>query len=314
MEKILQDIISFLSNKDFYLPLIAVFFAWLLAFIPQKRQNIQQTIYRLMKNQMDLLNRIEFNNKKSTGFFIFAADTLEKLYTFISKDYEDITKSEGDFFSSQLNYETQIVVNEVRIGFESLKNFYIDSPKQEENETNLNFELRKSIYVYDYFFEYYYMYVGHYFRHLFNIVKYIKRNRLCIMNTKFYTGLIQAQMSAPELFVLFYNGLKFPRMEKFINNYKLIENLAKQDLMSFEHHKFYKVIMKERILKHGQKFVYELSTPELLALKNEFENKLNYKLEHLYKVVKDIEVSVIKGKNTSTYKGREFFGYINEHI
>ncbi len=83
------------------------------------------------------------------------------------------------------------------------------------------------------------MNVGHYFRHLFNILKYIHKNRWWI-DTKFYAGLIQAQMSEPELFVFFYNGLRFKKVEEFINKYNLIENLAKQDLMKSEHVSFIK--------------------------------------------------------------------------
>ena len=73
MEKIIQDIFTFLYNlitdKNFYIPLMAVAAAWLFAFIPQRRQNIQHTFFELLRNQNDILNRINgginyFENSK----------------------------------------------------------------------------------------------------------------------------------------------------------------------------------------------------------------------------------------------------------
>ena len=95
--------------------------------------------------------------------------------------------------------------------------FYKKRVIEWDGESELTFERRRAEYVYMYFFETDKMNVGHYFRHLFNILKYIHKNRWWI-DTKFYAGLIQAQMSEPELFVFFYNGLTFKKVEDFINN------------------------------------------------------------------------------------------------
>lgn len=248
MIHIYNSIISFVSNKDFIIPLVAVIVAWLLAFFPQRKQSIQRTIFDLMKNQMELLNRIEFKGLKSQSYFVHAKKILHFLYLFISSEYVETIRFTND--AGAVNYtdygiKIQALANldeELSI---NIDDFYVKRPKKQVGEDEIKFEKRKVEYIYNYFFEYHFSYVGHYFRHLFNILKFIHKN-VFLINRKFYTNLIQAQMSAPELFVLFYNGIKFKKMEHFINKYSMIENLAKQDLMNIQHSQFYTCKMKDR--------------------------------------------------------------------
>lgn len=252
MEQILHNIISFVANKDFLIPLVAVFVAWLLAFFPQRRQTKQHTIFELMKNQMELLNRIEYKGKTSQTYFVEAKKILEFLYLFISSEYIDTkryTQDDGGACENTDYGNKILVLSNLDIELSNkIDDFYIKRPTKQVDEDKIKFERRKAEYVYDYFFDYHFVYVGHYFRHLFNILKFIRKN-IFFINRKFYTSLIQAQMSAPELFVLFYNGIKFEKMEKFINKYCLIENLAKEDLMIVEHSKFYRCKMKDRLIE-----------------------------------------------------------------
>ena len=232
MEKIARDIFSFFISKDFYLPLIAVFFVWLLAFIPQKRQNIQQTFFELLKNQNDILSRIKDQN---SNYFQNAKDNLIQLYDLLTK-------------GETLINENDVVIkmpNSSYINDESLIRFFNDKPIKTNDQTYINYQRKFAEYIYSYFFEKNLIYVGHYFRHFYNVIKYINKNRFLI-NAKFYAALIQAQMAAPELFVLFYNGLFFPKVEYFINKYNLVENLSINDLMNVEHFAFYKCKMKFR--------------------------------------------------------------------
>lgn len=73
--------------------------------------------------------------------------------------------------------------------------------------------------------------LGHYFRNLYNIVKYVDTSD--IENKKFYTNLIRAQLSVPELMLLFYDGLSSLGKDKFkplIERYALLKNIPKGKL------------------------------------------------------------------------------------
>ena len=314
MEKVIYDIFCFLYNlitdKNFYIPLLAVFTAWILSFIPQKKQNIQNSIFELMKNQMELLNRIEIQKYKGASFFIYAKSTLKRLYDFVSKEINDVSENPTDYYSNPLNKEV-LEFSDTLLGRELLKIFYRNKPVMNKNEIEKDFERKKAEYVYEFFFETHYIFVGHYFRHLYNIIKFIdKQNRFWIKK-KFYTGLIQAQMSAPELYVLFYNGLKFEKMEEFINKYSLIENLAKRDLMKYSHHKFYTCKMKDRTelpeLKEDLDFLFDKS-----AMKKEFEEKLNNEFDHLKDIINGMHIKD-KGDNIEN-RGLECFDYLIKRL
>lgn len=243
---------------DVYPPLIAVITAWLLAYFPQRKQNFEHTFFELLKNQNEILYRISFDisdnrnvigniNTKGNGleYFIYAEFKLKQLYNFISQDFlkkSIIQPGNKQLIIDECDGAAFDIFNSL-MSLEELKLFYANRPKLRENESETEFDKRKSEHVYNYFFEKHGLFVGHYFRHLFNVLKFIEKHSVVFYwKAKFYTGLVQAQMSAPELFVLFYNGLKFEKMEKYINKYKLIENLAVEDLILPGHERFYKKV------------------------------------------------------------------------
>ena len=58
---------------------------------------------------------------------------------------------------------------------------------------------------------------------------------------KQYAQFIQAQMTTSELFLVYYNGLFFPKMKKLLHHYSFLENLNSDDLLDGERDKmFYK--------------------------------------------------------------------------
>jgi len=68
--------------------------------------------------------------------------------------------------------------------------------------------------------------LGHYFRNLYQIVKYVKNSD--VKNKKFYTNIIRAQISAEELFLLFWNTLSEFGKEKFhplVLDFEFLEHL-----------------------------------------------------------------------------------------
>jgi hypothetical protein len=98
------------------------------------------------------------------------------------------------------------------------------------------------------FFDNYHIQLSHYFRHLYYILKFIQENENeesklfpkqedeIKQKYKFYAGILQAQMSSAELFLLFYNGRCFKKMKSLISKYNLLENLSSEDLADPEEH------------------------------------------------------------------------------
>lgn len=83
--------------------------------------------------------------------------------------------------------------------------------------------------------------LGHYFRNMYNIVKFVKNNP--VKDKKLYTNLLRAQLSAPELALLFYNCLSKNGVEKFkplIEEFALLKNLPPEILIDLGHKKFFK--------------------------------------------------------------------------
>ncbi len=101
---------------------------------------------------------------------------------------------------------------------------------------------------YAYFF-YKYENVGHYFRHIYQILKFLKTSEDEKLNSlrkpdkekaihsdfKKYAQFIQAQMSTDELLLLFYNSFTFKKAQQLIIYYDLLENLTVQNLIKKEH-------------------------------------------------------------------------------
>ena len=92
-------------------------------------------------------------------------------------------------------------------------------------------------------FERYNDILAHYFRHLFHIINHVsftmnqhiaaisdeEEISLAKEYYKHFVKLIQAQMSASELFLFFCNGHFFEKTEELINEFEFLDNLAKED-------------------------------------------------------------------------------------
>jgi len=92
--------------------------------------------------------------------------------------------------------------------------------------------------------------LGHYFRHLFHLLKFISSSTgfagseesLSQDNKEFeakqYADIVQAQMSIDELFLTFYNAVKFEKFKELVNAFSLLENLPLNQLLSEDHNDF----------------------------------------------------------------------------
>lgn len=95
--------------------------------------------------------------------------------------------------------------------------------------------------------------LGHYFRHLYNIVKFLdieKEKNLAeiknkdneekekeFINKRFanYFSFIHSILSTPELTILYYNSMLFPKARKLYVKYGMFNNLLKENLINQEH-------------------------------------------------------------------------------
>ncbi|RZJ64922.1 MAG: hypothetical protein EOO45_17555, partial [Flavobacterium sp.] len=50
-----------------------------------------------------------------------------------------------------------------------------------------------------------------------------------------FSEFVQAQMAIPELFLLFYNSLSFPKLQSLLKRYNVLENLPLESLLDKSH-------------------------------------------------------------------------------
>ena len=105
--------------------------------------------------------------------------------------------------------------------------------------------------------------IGHYFRHLYQILRYIKdsedaeiamygnivkgkKEKKIRDNYKQYAQFIQAQMSIDELYLLFYDSFLFPKLQERLQYYGMLENLTIDNLANLSHNCLPEMKMKEK--------------------------------------------------------------------
>lgn len=84
--------------------------------------------------------------------------------------------------------------------------------------------------IYGKFYETYQSQLGHYFRFLYNIIKYVDHEPS--IDRSFYSNLVRAQLSTPELTLIFCNCLSVLGREKFkplIERYALLKTLPDKE-------------------------------------------------------------------------------------
>lgn len=229
-ESILKDyilgIISIISG------IIGVIIGWYLTGNRFNQTKFEENFFKLLDTQDKILQSILFRKEEfevSNDFRTNLFNTIsgKKVYT----DYIGI-----NFFT----YIKDKLQNDYKNNGDV--KYYSDKG---EMTTEKQLEYAKEIYgdVYSKHSDY----LGHYFRHLYHIIKYVDDNEKKIKKfaePKTYTDLIQARMSSSELVLLFYNSLIFEKMKKFVNKYKLTQNLVIENLMDESHKDFISFEMK----------------------------------------------------------------------
>lgn len=234
------------------------FILWVFQNFTQKKQNRKQEfenrINSYLEHQKNILNDIkveislkyeiytephQYEKFEGRQFFIFSRTYIKALYDFLLTDTAQDEYAEGLSTNSISSKDLIEFYNECPYRTE------IDDGKYKPSKEK---ELEISQRVYEFYFNYYKDYIGHYFRHLYNILDYISEKKKIFgkksNEPQFLADMIQARLSAAELFLLFYNGI-IPRFEKMydeISTYHVIENLVKEDLLNPQiHPEFYPV-------------------------------------------------------------------------
>ena len=80
--------------------------------------------------------------------------------------------------------------------------------------------------------------VGHYYRNFYRILKYVKASGdIPDEKKKDYTGILRAQLSSDELFVMYYSSLYIEgeKLRPFLEEYSMFDNLRPRKLIKIRH-------------------------------------------------------------------------------
>lgn len=239
-----------------------------------KDQNFQTTFFNLLKRQNQLADDIsatigdlQFYNKEICNdiigrkFFNQSKSQLQRIDKALNKNsytkYSPWSR-EDDYENGPTNdWEANELTGSMRKSF-TLKFYKIDYETWEKSQNQS--PAHRARILYSIFFNKYYFVISHYFRHFYHILLFLEESesekaskanneeeRLLIKKEfNRFAEFVQAQMSTPELFLLFYNALSFPKLQKLLIKYNTLENFPIEDLLSPEHNIIDGINLKSR--------------------------------------------------------------------
>lgn len=207
-------------------------------------QQFEQTFFELLKTQRVLKKTVVFD--KRNRFIQLKTEKKDQPQVISGDIFFEIAMQD---FSNYYNTDTIDLNKWDIITFED--EFWEDF-MNEDNDSKYpkNDPLPRIRFKYKRFFDRYHNYLGHYFRLTYHILnhlctnielelgsgKNISERKYVIKKYQHYADILQSQMSSSELFLMFYNGLCFPKSKKLIERFRLLENLSKEDLADPEYH------------------------------------------------------------------------------
>jgi hypothetical protein len=226
-------------------------------------QNFQTTFFNLLKTQQQIANELIIKIYDLKDYKTQTLQTFEGRKIFnISKDEliriekalkrETYVKyyewSENDYEENQQisDWEEAELIKDRKSSYTI--NFYGITKENWEKSKELNpIDLAK--FTYAIFFNKFHFAIGHYFRHIYHILNFLEiteiekglskkvdiEKKKILSEFQQFANFVQAQMSTPELFLLYYNSLSFPKLLKLLIKYKILENLPIEDLINVEH-------------------------------------------------------------------------------
>lgn len=225
-----------------------------------RKQRFEDTFFNMLKVQQNIKESIIFDTSNYLTCKINQTKSFEKLK---GQEVFDFAKED---FTRHYDYSKKTYIQDIEYRIKEEKNIFTGVSEGAERLNNDLFEKDTESIIalikdkYRYFFDNYHKQFGHYFRHLYYILSFIeqaeneeksfnKSNKKEIeIKYNFYAGIVQAQMSSSELFILFYNGIYFDKMRRKIERYEFVRNLSQEDLVNQDKHKnLYKgTILKSR--------------------------------------------------------------------
>lgn len=238
-----------------------------------KDQNFQTTFFNLLTTQSRIADEIiisiwnlksydveiskDFNGRR---FFNQSKSELSRIIIALNnKKYLPYNRwdQSDDQHGPSSDYEAEILSVDRNIGF-TLKYYGITEDIWKRSKNMQPLEIARL--SYGIFFNKFNYVSGHYFRHIYHILNFLNKTeneklknvrdseKINEINKEFrqYADFVQAQMSAPELFLLFYNSLTFPKLQLLLIKYQILENLPIEDLISPAHNSVAGFILKSR--------------------------------------------------------------------
>lgn len=224
-------------------------------------QQFENTFFNLLKTQNDIRENIEYRiedynsmkHEKETTVFN-STSVFEEIKQFMWKEKEKLDRNMQAMEYGHTE-ESKWDNEKLEDNLKDFKEYYTVSYEKLAENPSL-----KSKAVFKITFKKFHNQLSHYFRNLYHILLYVKENEekessfrafkeyrgeelgITIndknifqdrINHKFqkYSKFIQAQMSGPELLLLFYNALFYKRMKRLVQYYDIVSNLNLDDLL-----------------------------------------------------------------------------------
>jgi len=222
------------------------------------QQNFETSFFNLLKNQQEITAKIKakfssvdgsptsFETTTYTGldFFKQAKKELHSIITSLQRPgYQTYDYEIFSAIPPPVDEEEDIAFSiEVDSAYTNTRYSISSDDHQKAKDASIP-DLSKLTYAL--FFRKHHTVIGHYFRHLYHIFKFLKSSEdeeikvvevagevdKIKANFKRYAQFIQAQMSANELLLLYYNCLFFPESKALLLHYGVLDKISKEDLI-----------------------------------------------------------------------------------
>lgn len=222
-------------------------------------QNFHNIFFNLLKNQRDITAslkvrlidyegnyKIKFIETDGLSFFRKSKKSLLILKNAMAfSEYEKYQSEDDNYFMNFDHYEEDNIVyyNKRQLFFYFFEQYKISKEEWINYKSLEVLEQNKFIYT-KFYYKHNFSY-DHYFRHLYHILKIIESYRLELISkvknkdeiekiniqAKKYADLTQAQLTIPELFLIYYNLQVFNKPEDLIKRFNFLENLYIEDLI-----------------------------------------------------------------------------------
>ena len=224
----------------------------------------QDVIYDINIKSLDIIDIY----KSGYDFFQFSSIELRSVYDCLKNKFEYvqydkslfntellkiITDKHRGIYSSGAKYDIDIKLGKIK-KYYKLYSYGIIEQKIYDKIKDTSNERARCEYLYLMLFFKTHSAIGHYCRHLYNIVKFIHKERMrCFdkysqsdkkhkkeIENRFmnYIAFVQAQMSTEELFILFYNSLIYEKAANLYKEYNIFENMPIEMLLDRSHEEF----------------------------------------------------------------------------